>query len=98
MKGGGNMPRKYDNEFKSMILDLITKQNHSTLKTSKDFNLPIKTLEKWITAYNKDNHCFDSNYISPQAQIDKLKKEIKQKDQTIDILKKTISYISTNDQ
>ena len=26
---------------------------------SKEYNVPLKTLEKWITAFNKDNHCFD---------------------------------------
>ena len=30
-----------------------------TLKTANEYNIPIKTLEKWITAFNKDNHCFD---------------------------------------
>ena len=23
-------------------------------------NIPIKTLEKWITSYNKNPHCFDT--------------------------------------
>ena len=31
----------------------------STIKTANEYNIPLKTLEKWITSYNKDNHCFD---------------------------------------
>lgn len=57
-----------------MIPELIISQNHSTIKTADKFNVPLKAPENWITAYNKDNHCFDSNYISPQENISKLKK------------------------
>jgi transposase-like protein len=77
-----------------MICELILKQHQSTLRTAEEFNVPIKTLEKWITAYNKDNHVFDPDYLSPEQKIAKLKRELKEKDQTIAILKKTISYLA----
>ena len=48
------MPRKYDNNFKSMIVNLIVNEKHSTIRTAEQFEIPLKTLEKWITAYNKD--------------------------------------------
>ena len=53
------MPRKYNNNFKSMIVNLIVNEKHSTIKTAEQFDIPLKTVEKWITAFNKDNHCFD---------------------------------------
>lgn len=58
------MPRKYDNNFKSMIVNLIVNEKHSTLKTANQFDIPIKTLEKWITAYNKDNNVFNQDYLT----------------------------------
>ena len=61
------MPRRYDKDFKSMIVNLICVEKHSTIKTAEQFDIPLKTLENWITAYNKDNHCFDADYKS-QAQ------------------------------
>ncbi|HHT99139.1 MAG: hypothetical protein RBR50_04290 [Candidatus Izemoplasmatales bacterium] len=88
------MPKIYENSFKNMICELILKQHQSTLRTAEEFNVPIKTLEKWITAYNKDNHVFDPDYLSPEQKIAKLKRELKEKDQTIAILKKTISYLA----
>lgn len=90
------MPRSYDLSFKKSVVDLIVNHNHSTLQTAKDFNIPLKTLEKWITAYNKNNDVFNVDDFSPQAEINKLKKELKEKDKIIDLLKKTISFISNS--
>ncbi len=88
------MPRKYDNDFKSMIVNLIVNEKHSTLKTAEQFEIPIKTLEKWITAYNKDNHIYDKNYLSSAKQIDILKKKISQLERDNEILKKTITLLA----
>lgn len=49
----------YSRELKKQICQSICINKESTLKTAKEYNIPIKTLEKWVTAFNKDNHCFD---------------------------------------
>lgn len=82
----------YSNEFKKMAVDLIKVSKHSTIKTAEDLNIPLKTLEKWITAYNKNNKIFDSDYIDPQRQIQTLKKRIAELENTNDILKKTLGF------
>ena len=53
------MAKSYKRDFKKMICELIIFQDHSTLKTANEFSVPLKTVENWITAFNKDNHCFD---------------------------------------
>ena len=58
MKGRDLMPRRYENDFKSMLVNLVVNENHSTIKTAEQFEVPLKTLEKWITAYNKDHNVF----------------------------------------
>ena len=88
------MPRKYDNDFKSMIVNLIVNEKHSTIKTAQQFDIPLKTLEKWITAYNKNHNVFDSNYLSQAQQIDLLKKKIKDLQRDNEILKKTITLLA----
>ena len=88
------MPRKYDNNFKSMIINLIVNEKHSTLKTANQFDIPLKTLENWITAYNKDNHCFDANYKSQAQIIDDLKKQVSSLQRDNEILKKTITLLA----
>ena len=77
-----------------MIVELIIIQGHSTSKSAEEFNVPLKTLENWITAYNKDNHCFDHDYISPQEQIAKLQKEVRTLKETNEILKKAVTFFA----
>ena len=88
------MPRKYDNNFKSMIVNLIVNEKHSTIKTAEQFDIPLKTLEKWITAFNKDNKIFDSNDKNQAQIITDLKKKIASLERDNDILKKTITLLA----
>lgn len=91
------MPRKYDNNFKSMIVNLICNENHSTIKTAEQFDVPLKTVEKWITSFNKDNKCFDADYKTQSQIIDDLKREVATLKRDNDILKKTISLLAKKD-
>ncbi len=88
------MPRKYTNDFKSMVVNFIINEKQSTIKTAKQFDIPLKTLEKWITAFNKDNHVFDDNYRTKDQLINDLKKQISSLERDNEILKKTISLIA----
>lgn len=49
----------YNRELKKKLCEEICINHASTLKTANNYNIPVKTLEKWITAFNKDNHCFN---------------------------------------
>ena len=91
------MPRKYDNNFKSMIVNLICNEKHSTIRTAEQFDIPLKTVEKWITAFNKDNKCFDADYKTQNQIIDDLKREVATLKRDNDILKKTISLLAKKD-
>ena len=50
---------QYNRDFKKKLCEGIFLNGLSTLKTANEYNVPIKTLKKWVTAFNKDNHCFD---------------------------------------
>lgn len=52
------MPQ-YTNDLKKKLCEKICIHGASTIKTAQDFNVPLKTLEKWITSFNKNIHCFD---------------------------------------
>lgn len=66
---------QYNRELKKQLCENICIKGFSTIKTAQEFNVPLKTLEKWITAFNKDNHCFDpvvetSNYFKLNDSLD----------------------------
>jgi Transposase and inactivated derivatives len=88
------MPRKYDNNFKSMIVNLICNLKHSTISTAEEFDIPLKTVEKWVTAYNKDSHVFDQDYLTSAKQIAILKRQVSELEKSNDILKKTITMLA----
>ena len=88
------MRHTYNRNFKSMIINLIMNENHSTLATAQQFDIPIKTLEKWVTAYNKDHHVFDENYLSKEKQSIELKKLNAKLAKENELLKKTITLLA----
>lgn len=51
----------YTNSLKKKLCEDICLHGNSTSVSAKEYNIPLKTLEKWITSYNKNNHCFDSS-------------------------------------
>ena len=74
--------------------NLIVNEKHSTIATANQFDIPLKTLEKWITAYNKDHNVFDEDYLSKEQQIIELKKRNSKLEKDNEILKKTITLLA----
>ena len=94
---------QYNRSLKKKLCENICFNHSSTSKIADEYNIPIKTLEKWITAFHKDNHCFDpliqtSDSFKPvnssedsdynNLTTDELKKLIMKKDIEIARLKK----------
>ena len=103
LKGCVFMINQYTTELKRKLCIDICINGKSTIKTAEEYNIPLKTLEKWITAFNKNNHCFDPNSEendfkliehpisnTPYDELSKeeLKKQLMKKDIEIARLKK----------
>ncbi len=86
------MPKRYSRQFRKMVAELICIQHEGTIKTAEEFGVPLKTVENWVTAYNKDPHCFDDDYISTEQQLEAARKTIKRQKETIEILKKAVAF------
>lgn len=97
------MNMHYSIELKKKLCEQICLNNASTIKTAEEYNIPLKTLEKWITAFNKNSHCFDPNveFVNDfkliddsndsnydDLSLDELKKQLLKKDIEIARLKK----------
>lgn len=97
------MNTQYTIELKRKLCIDICLNGKSTIKTAEEYNVPLKTLEKWITAFNKDNHCFDPRIEESDFKpidlpsfdssyddlsMDDLKKQLMKKDIEIARLKK----------
>lgn len=87
------MPRIYDNNFKFMMVDLIVNKKNSTSKTAEKYGVPLKTLEKWITSYNKDKTSFGTKNLTKEEQIKELKKQLKRLEEEQRNIKETIELM-----
>ena len=89
MKGCVFMNIHYSVELKKLLCEKVCINGDSTIKTAQEYNVPLKTLEKWITSFNKDNHCFDSKVI-PVNDFKLINSDISYDDMSYDELKKQL--------
>lgn len=66
------MQSQYSKYLKKKVCEEICIERQSTIKTAESYGIPLKTVEKWITAYNKNCHCFDSKKPSNDFEIKKI--------------------------
>lgn len=85
--------KKYTYEIKKKLYEMFYINHNSTYKTAKKYGVPLKTLEKWITAYNKNNKCFDFEYINNEKVKKQLLKQAKALKIENEILRKTIELL-----
>ena len=49
---------QYTNTLKQSVCEAICRYHKSTIETAEHYNVPLKTVEKWVTTYNKDPEYF----------------------------------------
>lgn len=91
------MRKKYSKELKASVVYEICKLKRSTKVVASEYKISIKTVEKWITAYNKDNSVFEVSELPIGVKIKQLEKENARLKRDNEILKKTIRLIGKNE-
>lgn len=86
------MNSKYRPAFKKMACELLPKFDNRPTLVAREINVSIKTYEKWICKYRKDNKCFDEKIISIEEQNKELIKKLKEKEELIEVLKKAYAF------
>lgn len=84
---------QYSNDIKKFIVERVIR-NHKTSETAREFEIPVKTVEKWITAYNKDNNCFNENNIINKKENKALIQKYSKIKKDNEILKAIITSLS----
>ena len=87
------MRKSYSREFKAAALDEIKKVGRSNREVAQEHDIPIKTLEKWITAYNKVNDYFEIGKPPEETNVKQLERQIARLKRENEILKKTIALL-----
>jgi transposase len=92
------MAKKYNNEFKVMIIELLN-SGIKTKQVSDDYGLSLSMVGRWKREYKLKSGDFSKKKeISLEAQeLKALKKELKNVTMERDILKKAVSIFSKSD-
>lgn len=95
-------PRKhYDQEFKRMIVELY-KSGKTARSISEEFGIRVEFVSRWkreMDQYQEGSFSGNGNprMTEEQAEITRLRKELREAQIERDILKKAVSIFSRND-
>ena len=90
----GSAPPRYDNAFKEGAIQLVTEQGRSSREVATELGICIDTLRSWLKnsgvsagSANRENR--DARRVRElEAQNRELRKQLAQKEETIDVLKR----------
>ncbi len=85
--------REYDKETKDVVTRAICEEGESTSGMAKAFGVPVKTVEKWVTAYNKDHGIYKEPSLQEKNET-QLRQEVLRLQRDNAILKKTLSLLA----
>ena len=88
------MSRKYDKRLKANVVYDICELGKSTSRTAKEYNIPLKTVEKWVTAYHKGPKVYEISALSDEERISELEHEVRDLKRKNEILKKTLIMLA----
>jgi|TARA_R100000353_G_C6441921_1_gene178845 transposase len=91
--------RKYDNDFKSMIVELI-KSGRNVKELSEEYGLNDSMIRRWRRQYEAKSGDFNKKVELSQDEMEMraLRKELREVTLERDILKKAVSIFSKSDR
>ena len=96
----GTAPRRYDEAFKTGAVRLVTEQGRQPVEVAKELGICIDTLRNWLKASgiemgqaNRQNR-EQQRLRELEAENRRLRKQLGEKEEVIDILKKSVGILS----
>ena len=97
----GTMPPRYDDAFKSGAIKMVTEQGRRPSKeVAAELGICVETLKSWLKragfqpgATDRQNR-IDKRQRELEAEIRSLRKQLAEKDEVIDVLKKSVGIFS----
>lgn len=87
--------KRYPEEFKIEAVKQVTDRGHSVAEVAKRLGTTTHSLYAWIKKYGPDSAEY-SIRADEQAEIQRLKKELKRVTEERDILKKAAAYFASH--
>ena len=94
----GSTPPRYDEEFNKGVMALVTEKGMPLKSAAKDLGICSDTLRSWLNASGykpaevAKQHRADSRQKELEAENKRLRKQLAEKDEVIEILKNPSAY------
>lgn len=99
-KKKGTHPPRYDEAFKAGAIRMVTEQGREPKEVARDLGICIDTLRNWLKSAGMQlgqvsRHNREQQRIRElEAELRVLRKQLGEKDEVIDILKKSVGILS----
>ena len=100
-KRKGIAPPRYDEAFKAGAIRMVTEQGRPSAEVAKELGICIDTLRSWLkaatgtSAGGVDRQNREARRMRElEAENRALKKQLSEKDEVIDVLKKSVGILS----
>lgn len=87
----GNRNRYYDDEFKASALKMVVEKGRSISDVSKDLGVSQPAIRRWVKASKGPDDPTTKRLMELQAENRKLKRELQNANDTVEILKKSVA-------
>ena len=99
-KNKGKAPPRYDGAFREGAVKLVTEQGRQSNDVAKELGICPTTLRNWLksagvnaVATNRENRDV-KRARELESQVRELKRQLAEKEEVIDVLKKSVGIIS----
>ncbi len=99
-KQKGTPPPRYDEAFKAGAVRMVTEQGREPKEVARELGICIGTLRNWlksagmqlgqVSRHNREQQCIREL----EAELRALRKQLGEKDEVVDILKKSVGILS----
>lgn len=96
----GTIPPRYDEAFKNGAVKMVTEQGRPSKEVAAELGICIDTLKSWLKragfqpgATDRQNRS-DKRQRELEAEIRSLRKQLAEKEEVIDVLKKSVGIFS----
>lgn len=85
--------KRYPEEFKIEAVKQVTERGHSVAEVASRLGVTTHSLYAWLKKYGPDSETYKAQ-TEEQAEIRRLRKELKRVEEERDILKKAAAYFA----
>ena len=86
----GKTNNRYEEEFKEGAVRLVVEKKQTVSRTAKDLDISEPALRRWVKAATEPKDSSEKKISELETEIKKLKKELENANDTVNILKKSV--------